>query len=216
MGRLPGDCDDPWRRGRSTQPERQVVRRALPDRRPGARAVASDTRLRARRRGGGRRGRRPRDVLRDAAGKGGDDVSLRRVRPARGGRGTPGGPPADRAARTSREARRSATRGRSAFRQLRRRPGALRGRAAAALRGDHGEASRFALRAGKALTPLAEDQDAGPPGTRRRGLYEGAGTSFRRVRRAGPRRQRERRPSLGGQCRYGLRRQRRSHACSAA
>ena len=84
---------------------------------------------------------RPRDVLRDAAGQGGHDVPLRRVRPARGGGNAADRPAADRAARAARGDRRHAPARHPDLGDIRRRPGALRGRPAAALRGDHGEAA---------------------------------------------------------------------------
>ena len=117
-------------------------------------------------------------------------------------------PAADRAARAARGDRRHAPARHSDLRDVRRRPGALRGRPGAALRGDHGQAGRLALRAGEAVAQLAEDQDAGTAGARDRGVHEGAGPPRRRVRRARPRRLRERRPSLGGERRHGLRRRR--------
>ena len=98
---------------------------------------------------------------------------------------------------------------------VRRRPGALRGRPGAALRGDHGQAGRLTLRAGEAVAQLAEDQDAGTAGARDRGVHEGAGPPRRRVRRARPRRARERRPPLGGERRHGFRRRRDRACCSS-
>ena len=84
VGRLPRDRDDARRRGRAAQPERQLAERALSHGRAGARARAAHARLRARRRGGRDRQGRPRDLLRDAAGKRRHDVRLRRLRRARG------------------------------------------------------------------------------------------------------------------------------------
>ena len=92
------------------------------------------------------------------------------------------------------------------LRHVRRRRGALPGRPGAPLRGDHGQARGLALRAGQALTELAEDQDAGPAGARDRGVFERARPPVGIVRRARPRRLRERRPPLGRERRHRLRR----------
>ena len=128
-----------------------------------------------------RRRGRPGDVLGDAAGQGGHDVPLRRVRPARGGGDAADRPAAHRAARAARGARRHPAARDPDLRHVRRRPGVVRGGAGAALRGDHGQAGRLALRAGQALAQLAEAEDPGPAGARDRGVHERAGPPLRRA-----------------------------------
>ena len=59
---------------------------------------------------------------------------------------------------------------------------------------------------GRRIAELAEGEDPGPAGARGRGVHEGAGPPLRCVRRARPRRLRERRPALGGERRHRLRR----------
>ena len=209
MGRLPGDRDDPGRQRRPAQPERQVVRRSLPDRRPHARTRAPDARLRARRRSRGRRRGRPGDVFGDAAGQGRHDVPLRRVRSARGGGDAADRPAADRAARAARGARRHASARHSDLRHVRRRPGAAtRQRSEQRFEGIMAKRADSRYEPGRRIAELAEAEDPGPAGARGRGVHEGAGPPLGRVRRARPRRLRERRPALGGERRHRLRRRR--------
>ena len=110
VGRLPGARDD-RAAARSTCAAATTSRsdRPLPHRRPRARALAADAGLRPRRRGRARVGeRRPRDLLGDAAGQGGHDVPLRRLRRA-GGRRRAARRPAARRSGASRLARRWST-----------------------------------------------------------------------------------------------------------
>ena len=92
--------------------------------------------LRPRRRDRRGRGGRPCHLLGDAAGEGGDDLPLRRLRPARGRRRAGRRPAADRAAPPAGGRARPAPPRRPGLGRVRRRAGALRrGQAAAASRG---------------------------------------------------------------------------------
>ena len=141
------------------------------------------------RRGRGRGRRRPRHLLRHAAGQGRNRLPLRRLRRARGG------------GRAARRACRFVERREQLASIIDRRRGGVQlsevfddGEAlfaaarAAALRGDRRQAAGLRPTAGQALSRLAEDQNPRSPGVRDRRLHEGPGKPGGPVRRARPRR----------------------------
>ncbi len=146
------------RRGRALSRNDNDLTARFPDVAKAIGKALQDAERGARRRGLRARRGRPRDVLRDAAGQAGHALPLRRLRPARGRRRARRRLAVHRAAQAAPGAARQAEPRRAVLGGLRRRRGALRGREAAALRGDHGEAPAVALPARAPHARLAEDQ----------------------------------------------------------
>src|SRR5215203_5808944 len=153
--------------------------------------------LRARRAG-------TRELLRDAAGE--RPARLLRVRPARVGRRAARRPAARGAPQPARAAARPPQPDGPSLGELRRRRRARGGRGGSGSRRDHGQARRLAVLPGQAHARLAEDQDARPPGVRRRRVHRRVGAPRRLVRLARARGAGRGRPPLRRQRRHRVRR----------
>ena len=208
VGRLPDRRPRRRRRGRAAHAQGPGLHRALRQRSQGAGQGAEDARLRRRRRGLRARRRGTPELLGDAAGEAGHADRLLRLRPARGGRRAGDRPRTLGAAQAAAQAARRPQPHDPVLGGLRRRPRALRGRAAAPARRNHGQAARLEVPARQALARLAQVQDARRAGVRGRRLHEGQGSPRVVVRLARAGDERARGAGVGRQRRHRLRRRR--------